>query len=110
MEKTVITVTEENAAEVLANMEANTVYEISGSLTVPFINVVGSGAEISYVGSDDGTITTTDGTKRGIYIQSGASLTVSGTSKKLTIDMSQSKESRATVDDSATLTLKKMPL
>ena len=82
MEKTVITVTEENAAEVLANMEVNTVYEISGSLTVPFINVVGSGAEISYVGSDDGTITTTDGTKRGIYIQSGASLTVSGTSKK----------------------------
>ncbi len=53
-------------------------------------NVVGSGAEISYVGSDDGT-------KRGIYIQSGASLTVSGTSKKLTIDMSQSKESRAAV-------------
>ena len=105
-EKTVVEVTAENAEELLTSMQANTIYKVSGDLNVSAIHVVGAGAELLYSGTAAGKITTTDDTKRGIYVDPDASLTISGASKKLTIDITGSKDGQATVDDRAALTLK----
>lgn len=105
VEKAVVTVTQENAEETLTNMQADTIYEVSESLSVSRINVVGAGAELRYTGSEAGTITTTDSEKRGIYVDPNTSLVISRSSKAFTIDMSGSKESQATIDDYSTFTL-----
>ena len=105
VEKAVVTVTQENAEEVLTNMQADTIYEVSESLSVSRIWVVGAGAELRYTGSESGTITTTDPAKRGIYVDPNTSLEISRSSNDLTIDMSRSYESQATIDDYSTFTL-----
>lgn len=105
VEKAVVAVTQENAEEVLTNMQADTIYEVSESLSVSRIKVVGAGAELRYTGSEAGTITTTNSEKRGIYVDPNTSLEISRSSNDFTIDMSGSKESQATIDDYSTFTL-----
>lgn len=105
VEKAVVAVTQENAEEMLTNMQADTIYEVSESLSVSRILVVGAGAELRYTGSEAGTIKTTDSTKRGIYVNPNTSLEISRSSNAFTIDMSGSKESQATIDDYSTFTL-----
>lgn len=105
VEKAVVAVTQENAEEMLTNMQADTIYEVSESLSVSRILVVGAGAELRYTGSEAGTIKTTDSTKRGIYVNPNTSLEISISSQAFTIDMSGSKESQATIDDYSTFTL-----